>query len=405
MRRFNVLTSIFLGGAALVGSAEGGLADKRVALVIGNYSYRNVEQLLNPKNDAPAIAKMFKDMGFDQVDLVTDVGNLEFKRAIRHFGDVSANADVAVVYYAGHAIEVGGDAHSPFAAALLRHLPEPVEDIRFAFGRIRDDVLKATDKRQRPFVYGSLGGDRISLVPGQVADVKGDYDRADKVGTRRAFQIFLARYPTGYYADLAREALGKLPPPAPPASDDMTAWEKIKDTGDQAALRNFIKRFSDSPLATNAEHRLQVLADGEVTRAWERVDKDNAAAIQKFMKAFPASSLAAGTAKARLNELDQLAKDREAKKQAEIAAAKKLEVERQAAQAWQKIKNTSDRNAVLDFVNRYPDSPLLAEAQQRLVVIDQEERERKAKQEAEAAEAKKQQLEREVAQEWEKIKS
>src|SRR5262245_31994293 len=506
MRRFNVLTSIFLGGAALVGSAERGLADKRVALVIGNYSYQNVEQLLNPKNDAPAIAKMFKDMGFDRVELVTDVGNLEFKRAIRHFADASANADVAVVYYAGHAIEVGGvnymlpvdaklatdrdvedeaidldrivdsdgakklrlvivdacrdnpflaakqqhqavrstapvlsarksglgrvnvagsqtlvayaaeagtsaedgvgdDAHSPFAAALLRHLPEPVEDIRFAFGRIRDDVLKATDKRQRPFVYGSLGGDRISLVPGQVADVKGDYDRADKVGTRRAFQIFLARYPTGYYADLAREALGKVPPPAPPASDDMTAWEKIKDTGDQAALRNFIKRFSDSPLATNAEHRLQVLADGEVTRAWERVDKDNAAAIHKFMKAFPASTLAAGTGKARLNELDQQAKDREAKKQAEIAAAKKLEAEREAAEAWQKIKNTSDRNAVLDFINRRPDSPLLAEAQQRLVAIDREERERKAKQEVEAAEAKKRQVEREAAQEWEKIKS
>jgi outer membrane protein assembly factor BamD (BamD/ComL family) len=508
MRRLSVLTSIFLGGAALVGSVERGLADKRVALVIGNYSYQNVEQLLNPKNDAPAIAKMFKDMGFDQVDLVTDVGNVEFKRAIRHFADASADADVAVVYYAGHAIEVGGvnyilpvdakvasdrdvedeaidldrivdsdgakklrlvivdacrdnpflaakqqhqavrstapvlsarkpglgrvnvagsqtlvayaaeagtsaedgvghDAHSPFTAALLRHLPEPGEDIRFAFGRIRDDVLKATDKRQLPFVYGSLGGDHISLVPGQLAlnDVKGDYDRADKVGTRRAFEIFLAQYPTGYYADLAREALGKLPPPAPPAPDDARAWEKIKDTTDQAALRNFIKRFPDSPLATNAEHRLQVLADGEVTRAWERVDKANAAAIHNFMKAFPASALAASTGKARLNELDQQAKEREAKKQAEIAAAKKLEAEREAAQAWQKVKKAGDRNAVLDFINhRYPDSPLLAEAQQRLVAIDQEERERKAKQEAEAAEAKKRQLEREAAQEWEKVK-
>jgi outer membrane protein assembly factor BamD (BamD/ComL family) len=507
MRRLSVLTSILLGGAALIGSVERGFADKRVALVIGNYSYRNVEQLLNPKNDALTIAKMFKEMGFDQVDLVTDVGNLEFKRAIRRFADASADADVAVVYYAGHAIEVGGvnyilpvdaklasdrdvedeaidldrivdsdrakklrlvivdacrdnpflaakqqqqavrsaapvlsarksglglvnvagsqtlvayaaeagtsaedgvgnNAHSPFTAALLRHLPEPGEDIRFAFGRIRDDVLKATDKRQRPFVYGSLGGDHISLVPGQLAlnDVKGDYDRADKVGTRRAFEIFLAQYPTGYHADLAREALGKLPPPAPPASDDTTAWEKIKDTTDQAALRNFIKRFPDSPLATNAGHRLQVLADGEVTRAWEKVDKNDAAAIYKFMKAFPASILAAGTGKARLNELDQQAKNREAKKQAEIAGAKKLEAEREAAQAWQKIKNTGDRSAVLGFINLHPDSPLLAEAQQRLVAIDQEERERKAKQEAEAAEAKKRQLERETTQEWEKVK-
>src|SRR5262249_6574749 len=200
---------------------------------------------------------------------------------------------------------------------------------------------------------GRLGGDRIPLVRGRALnDTRGDYAGADKGGTRRAFQIFLAQYPTGYYADLAREALGKLRPPAPPASDDATAWEKIKDTADQAALRNFIKRFPDSPLATNAEHRLQVLADGEVMRAWEMVDKDNAAAIHKFMKAFPASTLAAGTGKARLNELDQQVKDRDAKKQAEIAAAKKVEAEREAAQAWQKIKSTSDRNAVLDFINR-----------------------------------------------------
>jgi outer membrane protein assembly factor BamD (BamD/ComL family) len=507
MGRFSVLTSILLGGAALVGSVERGLADKRVALVIGNYSYQNVDQLLNPKNDAPAIAKMFNDMGFDQVVLVTDAGNLEFKRAIRHFADASADADVAVVYYAGHAIEVGGvnymlpvdaklasdrdvgdeaidldrvvdsdgakklrlviidacrdnpflaakqqpqavrstapvfsgrksglglvnvagsqtlvayaaeagtsaedgvgnDAHSPFTAALLRHLPEPGEDIRFAFGRIRDDVLKATNKRQHPFVYGSLGGDHISLVPGRLAlsDVKGDYDRADKAGTRRAFEIFLAQHPAGYYADLARETLARLPPPAPRPSYDTTAWEKIKDTTDQGALRNFIKRFPDSPLATNAEHRLQAIADGEVTRAWERVDKDDAAAIHKFMRAFPASTLAADTGKARLNELDQQAKDREAKKQAEIAAVKKLEAEREVAQAWQKIKITSDRNAVLGFINRHPDSPLLAEARQRLVAIDQEERERKAQQEAEAAEAKKRQVEREAAQEWEKVK-
>src|SRR5262249_61087162 len=93
-------------------------------------------------------------------------------------------------------------------------------------------------------------------------------------------------------------------------------------------------------------------------------------------------------------ERDQQGKDRDAKKQAESAAAKKVEAEREAAQAWQKIKSTSDRNAVLDFINRHPDSPLLAEAQERLVAIDREERERKAKQDAEAAEAKKRQGER-----------
>jgi hypothetical protein len=67
MRRLSVLTSIFLGGAALVGSVERGLADKRVARVIGNYSYQNVEQLLNPRNDAPTIATMLRTWGLTRL--------------------------------------------------------------------------------------------------------------------------------------------------------------------------------------------------------------------------------------------------------------------------------------------------------------------------------------------------
>ena len=41
------------------------LADKRVALVIGNSAYRNVAKLSNPANDAAAVAAMFKSAGFD----------------------------------------------------------------------------------------------------------------------------------------------------------------------------------------------------------------------------------------------------------------------------------------------------------------------------------------------------
>ena len=58
-------------------------ADKRVALVLGNSSYQTVPQLPNPSRDASAVAKMFRDAGFDSVDLVLNVGNLDFKRAIR----------------------------------------------------------------------------------------------------------------------------------------------------------------------------------------------------------------------------------------------------------------------------------------------------------------------------------
>ena len=234
-------------------------APKRVALVIGNGAYQNVAKLPNPIKDATAIADMFKKAGFDWVQMRQDVGNLDFKRALREFMDAATDADIAVVYYAGHGIQVrdmnymipvdaklateidaedeavsldrivaalepakrlrlvildacrdnpfqrtmkrrvamraitgglakmeptlgdtliayaakagstaedgDGATNSPFAAALLKHLGEPGLDIRLAFGRVRDEVLKLTANKQEPFVYGSLGGSNIALVP------------------------------------------------------------------------------------------------------------------------------------------------------------------------------------------------------------------------------------------------
>ena len=83
-------------------------AEKRVALVVGESAYRNVAMLPNPERDAAAVAKLFKDAGFDTVIAQNNVGNLDFKRAIRKFKDVAVDADIAVVYYAGHGIEING---------------------------------------------------------------------------------------------------------------------------------------------------------------------------------------------------------------------------------------------------------------------------------------------------------
>ncbi len=64
-------------------------AEKRVALVVGNAAYQSVPQLPNPSRDANAVAKMFRDAGFDTVETQIDVGNLDFKRAIRRFESIS----------------------------------------------------------------------------------------------------------------------------------------------------------------------------------------------------------------------------------------------------------------------------------------------------------------------------
>jgi uncharacterized caspase-like protein len=312
-------------------NASSALAEKRVALIIGNSNYKHATQLANPTNDALAIESMLKAASFDVVEVKRDVGANEFRKAVRDFADHTRDADIAVVYYAGHGVEVDGtnylipvdasiqrdidvedetlsldrilrilepakrlrlvildacrdnpfvhkmtrtmasrsmgrglakvepttsdtliafaakagstaadgdDANSPFTAALLKHIAEPGLDLRLAFGRVRDDVLKLTGNKQEPFLYGSLGGATVSLAPQAVTsaaaasapsdvgnNVRRDYELAAAVGTKEAWDSFLALYKTGFYADLARAARAKINNPHDSQTKSITACQ------------------------------------------------------------------------------------------------------------------------------------------------------------------------------------
>src|SRR3981081_3710278 len=96
IRRLVPMAAI-IGGAILsmVLAPDAAWADKRVALIVGNSTYQTVPQLPNPSRDASAVAKMFRDAGFDSVDLQLNVGNLEFKRSIRRIAYVVVHATIA----------------------------------------------------------------------------------------------------------------------------------------------------------------------------------------------------------------------------------------------------------------------------------------------------------------------
>src|SRR5262245_48053278 len=83
-------------------------AEKRVALVIGNGSYAHIAGLPNVPNDAAALAALFKSAKFDAVDVRHNLGVVELRRALREFAGRATDADMAVLFYAGHGIEVGG---------------------------------------------------------------------------------------------------------------------------------------------------------------------------------------------------------------------------------------------------------------------------------------------------------
>lgn len=235
-----------------VAASEALINDRRIALVIGNSAYENVAALPNPVRDANLVADILKRTGFETVTLLTNLRKDALVGALRDFATRAETADWAVVYYAGHGMEVGGinyviptdakiaadrdigfeavsldqvlnaaersrklrlvilDAcrdnpfasqmkrtltiasrsvsrglaavepgpgtlvvyaakdgetaldgdgnNSPFASAFVKNLPTPGLEVRRLFDFVRDDVMEATGRRQKPFSYGSISG-------------------------------------------------------------------------------------------------------------------------------------------------------------------------------------------------------------------------------------------------------
>jgi uncharacterized caspase-like protein len=82
-------------------------AEKRIALVIGNAAYQNTTQLKSTKNDAADVAAVLTRLGFDVVD-GSDLDKRAMERTMRAFTQKLAHADVALFYFAGHAVQSAG---------------------------------------------------------------------------------------------------------------------------------------------------------------------------------------------------------------------------------------------------------------------------------------------------------
>src|SRR5262245_16089040 len=89
----------------------GAAAENRLALVIGNSAYQAAPPLPNPANDAKAMAELLLSAGFE----VMPAADLSQGDMLRAIGDFAAKLaakgqdTVAVVYYAGHGVQVGGE--------------------------------------------------------------------------------------------------------------------------------------------------------------------------------------------------------------------------------------------------------------------------------------------------------
>ena len=128
-----VLAALLPLAAPLPASAAG-----RVALVVGNGAYTHAGRLPNPANDAADVAAALRRLGFE-VTIARDAGRTALNEALRYFTRRSASADVALVFYAGHAMEMDGVNYLlPVDARVERDT-----DVRYETVTL-DDVLAST---------------------------------------------------------------------------------------------------------------------------------------------------------------------------------------------------------------------------------------------------------------------
>ena len=114
------------------------LADGRVALVVGNSTYAHIGRLPNPDNDARDMSAALRRLGFE-VTTELNADRVELTAALRAFTRQSAGADVSLVFYAGHGIEMDGVNYLvPVYARLERDV-----DVRFETVTV-DDLLVST---------------------------------------------------------------------------------------------------------------------------------------------------------------------------------------------------------------------------------------------------------------------
>jgi formylglycine-generating enzyme required for sulfatase activity len=94
------------------------VTERRIAFVIGIGAYKNAPRLPNPVNDARAIGDALRHLNFE-VEEVDDPDFRTLTLSLREFGIKAAQADVAVIYYAGHGVQVGRENYLIPADAVL----------------------------------------------------------------------------------------------------------------------------------------------------------------------------------------------------------------------------------------------------------------------------------------------
>ena len=170
--RAAVLAALLLSWVAPLPAFAAG----RVALVMGNGAYTQTSPLANPVNDARAVGEALDRIGFD----VTVLKNLDedaMDDALGEFEEKSVGADVALLFYAGHGMEMNGanylipvDARLASASAVTRETVA-LDSVLAAMANAGTRIVILDACRNNPFVRSMRGARRANVRSGGLAAV------------------------------------------------------------------------------------------------------------------------------------------------------------------------------------------------------------------------------------------
>jgi uncharacterized caspase-like protein len=286
-------------------------AEKRVALVIGNGAYKSVPALPNPTNDAEDVASAFTRLDFS-VTQISDANFDRMRRALIAFGREARESDIAVVFFAGHGMEIGGEnwlipidaelrsdtdaeneaialrsamlqvaganrlglvildacRNNPFAAKMQRSIrnravdrglvrTEPTDNVLVAYAARDGTTASDGAGRNSPFTAALL---KHVETPGLeirylFASVRDDV----MASTNRVQQPFVYGSLSSaaiYFRPPMQGSIAAAVPTASPIDAAAQAWAVTKDTSSVAVLQQFIQEFGGTIFVGMARARL-----------------------------------------------------------------------------------------------------------------------------------------------------
>jgi formylglycine-generating enzyme required for sulfatase activity len=293
-------------------------AQKRVALVIGNSAYLHTRALPNPRNDAEAIARLLGANGFAEVTLRLDLDYRALREAVRRFTDTAQGAEVALVYYAGHGLEVAGENYLvPVDAKLARDVDLQYEAVTLA------SVLDAVDgaRKLKLVILDACRnnplGEKMALRAGRTRSVTRGLARLEATG--EVLVAYAAKAGTvaqdgrGRHSPYTEALLAHM---GTPGLDVLRMFGRVKEAVQAATGRDQEPWIYGSPSgeaialvpgkAGAPDPRPVPPPVSEVERAWAKVEgSDSIAVLRAFRQQYgPANALYDRLAEQRIAALE-----------------------------------------------------------------------------------------------------